>query len=127
MTTPGASPGLRFLRRRVDEITIEGTRRPLLDTTAMRGVPGVTFIDAYTIFWRGDSAAYRVRLDGGPPRRLSELAGTTRPLTGVHTTAPTSDMWAGLIPGSLLEGGQIEFISARTGERRVVAVSEDHG
>ena len=122
MTRPGASPGLRFLRRRIDEITIEGARRPLLDTTAMRGVPGVTFIDAYTIFWRGDSAAYRVRLDGGPARRLSELAGSTRPPTGVHTTGPTSDDWAGLLPGSLLEGGGIEFISARTGERRVVAV-----
>lgn len=122
MTRPGALPGLQFLRRRVDEITIEGARRPLLDTTALRGVPGITFIDAYTIFWRGDSAAYRTRLDGGPPRRLTELAGSTRPPTGVHTTAPKSGLWAGLLPGSLQEGGRIEFISTGTGERRVVAM-----
>jgi hypothetical protein len=63
-----------------------------------------------------------MRLDGGPALRLSELAGSTRPPTGVHNSAPTSDDWAGLLPGSLLEGGGVEIISARTGERRVVVV-----
>jgi Tol biopolymer transport system component len=122
MTAPGTSPGLRFLRRRVDEISLEGARRPLLDTTAMRGVPGATFIDAYTIFVRYDSAAYRIPLTGGPPRRLSDLAGSVRPSAGVHTTAPSSQVWAGLIPGDLLESGRVEFISAQTGERRQVLV-----
>lgn len=122
MTTPGALPGLRWLQRRVDEITVEGNRRPLLDTAAMRGVPGVTFIDPYTIFFRTDSAAYRMPLSGGPPQRLVDLRGSMRPPTGVHTTAPTSDVWAGLIPGNNFEGGRIEFISAQSGERRVVAV-----
>lgn len=122
MTAPGPSPGLRFLRRRVDEISLDGARRPLLDTTAMRGVPGVTFIDAYTIFVRYDSAAYRIPLIRGPPQRLGELAGSTRPSAGVHTTAPSTQVWAGLIPGDLLESGRVEFISARTGERREVLV-----
>ena len=106
MTMPGASPGLRSLQRRVDEITLTGERRPLLDTAAMRDVPGVTFIDPYTIFVRDDSAAYRMPLDGGPPHRLSELSGSIRPSTGVHTTAPTSDVWAGLISGDLFQGGE---------------------
>ncbi|HJR34827.1 MAG TPA: hypothetical protein VJ817_07770 [Gemmatimonadales bacterium] len=121
MTMPGASPGLRFLRRRVDEITLNGERRALLDTIVMRGVPGVTFIDPYTIFVRYDSAAYRMPLSGGPPQRVAELSGTA-PATGVHTTAPTGDLWAGLISGGSFDSGRIEFISVRTGERRVVVV-----
>ena len=120
MTTPGNSPGLRFLQRRVDEIALDGTRRTLLSAATMQGVPGVTFIDAYTIFWRSESEAYRVPLNGDPPHRLLGLTGTTRPLTGVHTTAPATDDWAGLLPGDLFVGGQIELISARTGERRVI-------
>jgi len=124
MTKPGTSPGLQFLRRRVDEITLEGVRRPLLDTTAARGLPGVTFVDPYMIFVRYDSAAYRIPLDGGSPQRLvGGLSGTTHPATGVHTTAPTSLVWAGLIPGPNFQAGRIEFISARTGERREVSVS----
>lgn len=122
MTTPGASPGLRFLRRRVDEITIEGVRRALLDTTAMRGVPGATFIDAYTIFVRYDSAAYRMPLTGGPPQRLSDLVSSTQPYAGVHRTAPTTELWASVSPGGVLQSGRVEFISARTGERREVLV-----
>jgi hypothetical protein len=123
MTKPGASPGLRFLRRRVDEITLEGVRRPLLDSAAARGLPGVTFIDANTIFVRYDSAAYRIPLDGGPPQRLrGDLSCTMHPPTGVHTTAPITAVWAGLIPGTDFQAGRIEFISARTGERREIPV-----
>jgi hypothetical protein len=124
MTKPGTPSGLQFLRRRVDEITLEGVRRPLLDTAAARGLPGVTFVDPYTIFVRYDSAAYRIPLDGGAPQRLlGGLAGATHPPTGVHTAAPTSLLWAGLIPGPSFQAGRIEFISARTGERREVSVS----
>jgi len=122
MAVPGTSPGLRSLRRRVDEVSVGGAQRVLLDTAAMRGVPGVTFIDAYTIFVRYDSAAYRVPLSGGAPQRLTDLAGLTRPSTGVHGTAPSSQMWAGLIPGDLLERGRVEFISTRTGQRSEVLV-----
>ncbi len=123
MTQPGAVPGLRFLRRRVDEITLQGARRPLLDTVAMRGVPGVTFIDAFTIFSRYDSAAYRIPLDGRPPQRLGYLSGSPHPPTGVHTTAPTTELWAGLIRGTNFQAGRIEFISLRTGEQREVLIS----
>jgi hypothetical protein len=123
MTKPGAEPGLRFLQRRVDEITLEGVRRPLLDTTAARGIPGVAFIDAYTIFSRYDSAAYRIPLDGGAPQRLGYLSGSPHPPTGVHTTAPITHVWAGVIGGPAFQAGRIEFISVRTGEQREVPVS----
>jgi dipeptidyl aminopeptidase/acylaminoacyl peptidase len=122
MTMPGSTPGLRSLRRRVDEITLDGARRTLLDTAAMRSVPGVTFVDADTIFVRYDSAAYRRPLDGGGPQRLTDLSAPTQPWAGVHTTAPTSQVWAGVTPGALLHGGRVEFISARTGEHREVVV-----
>ena len=75
MTKPGVTAGLRGLQRRVDEITLDGVRRPLLDTIAARGIRGVTFIDAYTIFSRYDSAAYRIPLDGGPPNGLATSPG----------------------------------------------------
>lgn len=86
----------------------------------MRGVPGVTFIDAYTIFVRYDSAAYRMPLSGGPPQRLSSLVSSTQPYAGVHTTAPTTQLWASVSPGGVLQSGRVEFISARNGERREV-------
>jgi dipeptidyl aminopeptidase/acylaminoacyl peptidase len=121
-TTPGAVPGLRFLRRRVDEISLDGTRRPLLDTTAMRGVPGATFIDAYTIFVRYDSAAYRMPLTGRRPQRLSDLVSSAQPYAGVHRTSPTTELWAAVSRGGVLQSGKVEFISARTGERREVLV-----
>jgi len=124
MTRPGTSPGLQFLRRRVDEITLEGKRRTLLDSTAARELPGVTFVDPHTIFVRYDSAAYRIPLDGGPRLRLlGGLSGTMHPPTGVHTVAQTSHLWAGLIPASNFQAGRIEFLSARTGERHEVPLT----
>lgn len=124
MTNPGAQPGLRFLRRRVDEISLSGVRRSLLDSAAARGLPGVTFVDAYTIIVRYDSAAYRIPLNGGQPRRLvGDLAGTAQPQTGVHRTAPVGDEWAGLIGSVHFQAGRIELVSARSGVRRVLPVS----
>jgi dipeptidyl aminopeptidase/acylaminoacyl peptidase len=122
-TNPGVKPGLRFIKRRVDEITLQGTRRLLLDTVTLRGVPGITFVDAYTIFVRYDSAAYRIPLDGSPAERvLGGLSGTLRPSTGVHRTAPGTEMWAGQINRNESDSGQVEFISVRTGNRRVIDV-----
>jgi dipeptidyl aminopeptidase/acylaminoacyl peptidase len=123
MTTPGASPGLRFLRRRVDEITLDGTQRRLLSTELIRSAPGIVFVDALTIFVRNDTAAYRIPLGGGDAHQLvGDLAGSVLPSTGAHATAPNSEVWAGLINRAGSDVGQIEFISARTGERRVVDV-----
>jgi Tol biopolymer transport system component len=123
MTTPGASPGLRFLRRRVDEITLDGKQREVLDSELVRSAPGIVFVDPYTIFVRNDTAAYRVALESGDVRQLvGDLANSVLPSTGAHATAQSSEVWAGLIKRAGSEVGQIEFISARTGERRIVDV-----
>ena len=123
LTNPGASPGLRFLRRRVDEITLDGTQRGLLSTDLVSSAPGIVFVDAHAIFVRNDTAAYRVSLEGGDAQQLvGDLAGSVLPSTGAHQTAPSSEVWAGLIKRAGSDVGQIEFISARSGERRVVDV-----
>ena len=122
MTTPGSVPGVLGLKRRVDEITLEGKQRPLLDSASLQDAPGVTFIDAYTIFVRYNASAARLPLNGGASHQLADLPGTVRPSTGVHVTAGGTALWAGLINPVDSDGGKIEFISARTGERRVVDV-----
>jgi Tol biopolymer transport system component len=121
MTKPGSVPGLRGLRRRVDEITLDGKQRSPLETTTLEGAPGVSFIDAYNIFVRYDSSADRFSLKDGTRQRLSDLTGSVPPSTGVHATTG-SGMWAGLISASDAGPGKVEFISSRTGERRLVDV-----
>jgi dipeptidyl aminopeptidase/acylaminoacyl peptidase len=121
-TNPGDVPGLRGLRRRVDEITLDGKQRTLLDTATLEGAPGVSFIDPDNIFVRYNASADRFSTNGGARKRLADLVGSVRPTTGAHATAPRSGMWAGLLNVKESGTGKIEFISSRTGERRLVDV-----
>jgi Tol biopolymer transport system component len=108
-------------RSSIDEISLSGTQRKLLDVTALPGANGFQFVNDTLIFSRSGTASFVMPLNGGPARKLSDVpAGTGLPLADVSSDRQ-------LVAGRLNDRAhpevhQIELTSLTSGARRVIEV-----
>jgi Tol biopolymer transport system component len=111
-------------RGAVEELSLNGNRRKLFDFSALNLPQNTSFVlsGAATLFYRADSVAYSVNLDGGgAPRRLSAVPPAT------ILMLPTASADGKLVAGALWssqqpERNQLELFSMETGTRRLLEV-----
>jgi Tol biopolymer transport system component len=105
----------------IDELTLGGERRKLLDIAALPGRRAFEFISDSTAFARSDSAAFVVSLRSGSVRKLGDVPATTN-LRGMAISRDGH-----VIVGRLLDSRgpgiqQLEVTSLVSGERRLIEV-----
>jgi hypothetical protein len=106
-------------RATIDEITVNGDRKPLFDPGNARTLSGFQFVGGSAVVYRTDSAWFLAPLGGGAPRRLAGVPLGTR----VGTTVVSNDhAWFGgpLQDPKRSEYNQLELITIASGERKVI-------
>lgn len=106
-------------RRSVDEITMSGSRRTLLELSALPGLNGFSFIDGSTAYVRSDSSAFVVSLVTGTSRRLTNIPlGIT--VLGAIASPDGRFVATAFVSPREQRLNQIDITSSSTGERRVI-------
>ncbi|HSW28540.1 MAG TPA: hypothetical protein VLH75_03505 [Longimicrobiales bacterium] len=104
----------------LDEVTVNGQRRKLLDLPIIHGMTvyqfsAFQFVGGSSVFVRSDSAAFLKPLGTGPMRRLADVPSGTQL---IHPVVSKDLRWiAGMLFGS---PDQVELFSTETGARTVL-------
>lgn len=104
----------------IDEITLTGARRKLLDMASLPGLRAFQFVGDSAVYYRSDSAAFLKPLYGGPTRKLGDVPANTQLRAAV--VSPDRRWLAGPLSDAQRPGLQLEVTSLASGERRLIEV-----
>jgi dipeptidyl aminopeptidase/acylaminoacyl peptidase len=105
----------------IDEITMTGARRKLLDVASLPGRRAFQFVGDSAVYCRSDSAAFLVPLRGGAVRKLGDVPVNTQ-LRAVTVSSDGRWLAGPLSDAHRPENRQFEVTSLETGERRAIEV-----
>jgi Tol biopolymer transport system component len=104
----------------LDEITLTGARRKLLDVASLPAVKAFQFVGDSAVYYRSDSAAFLKPLYGGPTRKLGDIPANTQLRAAV--VSPDRRWLAGPLSDAQRPGLQLEVTALASGERRLIDV-----
>jgi Tol biopolymer transport system component len=105
----------------IDEITVTGARRKLLDAASLPGRRAFQFVGDSAVYCRSDSAAFLVPLHGGPVRKLGDVPPATE-LRAVTVSRDRQWLAGPLSDARSSDNRRFEVTSLKSGERRVIDV-----
>lgn len=104
----------------LDEITLTGARRKLVDFASLPGLKVFQFVGDSAVYYRSDSAAFLKPLYGGPIRKLGDVSPNSQLRAAV--VSPDRRWLAGPLLDAQRPGLQLEITSLASGERRLIEV-----